>query len=149
MVPLPRPGKLRISLSWGQAKLDLIFGSYPWGTSTTTLTGDSKGLHNGVLLDTDCTTWYWPESITFAAGTLVGTYRVAVNVYTYDSNQKCTGMNRRQFVGGETVKYNNGPCATWELVVAGRGGADAGGGRVHVLQPGREDQDHLQRPHDR
>ena len=64
---------------------------------------DSTGPHDGVRLDTDCTTGYGPECITFTAGTLVGTYRVAVHVYTYKGNPKCTGMNQCQLVGGETV----------------------------------------------
>ena len=105
MVPLPRPGELRIVLSWGQVPLDLDLWAIPVGDINDYTYWDSKGPHNGVRLDTDCTTGYGPESITFTAGTLVGTYRVAVNVYTYDGNAKCTGMNRCQFVGGETVEF--------------------------------------------
>ena len=105
MVPVPRPGELRIVLTWAQVPLDLDLWVIPAGDVPAYTYWNSKGPHSGVRLDTDCTTGYGPESVTLAAGTLRGAYRVAVNAYSYNGQDACGGTNRCEFQGGETVEF--------------------------------------------
>ena len=107
MQPLPTDPKEVITvLTWDEEPLDMDLWIITDDGQEATW-WNNQGPNDGIRLDRDAMDGFGPEVITLTKQTAVGTYRIAVNVYSYNNEATCDTADGDEcrFRGGETVSF--------------------------------------------